>query len=342
MRQKKQQKQQKQQMFTIQLKNDKKFNCDSNTTILEAAKASGIILEHSCLTARCRSCVVKINEGSTQDKTDDMVLTVEEKADNFTLSCNAFPTSDLVLDVEDLGGIEWYEKKIVPAKIQSIENLTSDVIKVMLRLPPTANFKYNSGQYVNLIRGPIKRSYSVASAFQENAALEFFIKKYENGLMSKYWFDEAKENDLLRLEGPLGSFFLRESNKKNIILLATGTGIAPIKAILEKVSENEAKFADKTFWLFFGARFDQDIFWEPTKFDSLKLHYTKVLSRELNIFDAYKGYVQEAVMNANIDLSDAQVYACGSNDMIQSAKEVLIQNKVAENNFFSDAFVATN
>jgi CDP-4-dehydro-6-deoxyglucose reductase len=213
---------------------------------------------------------------------------------------------------------------------------------VQLRLPPTAYFKYNSGQYVNLIKGAIKRSYSVANAFQEKGSLEFFIKKYENGLMSKYWFEEAKENDLLRLEGPLGSFFLRESNKKNIILLATGTGIAPIKAILEKVSENEAKFADKTFWLFFGARFQQDIFWEPINFKSLNLQYTKVLSREKLNFIGFKGYVQEAVMNANIDLADAQVYACGSNDMIQSAKEVLTKNNVAENDFFSDAFICTN
>lgn len=330
-------------MYTLSLKNDKKFNCDANTTIFEAAKASGILLEHSCLTARCRSCIVKIKEGSTIDKIDDLVLTAQEKSENFTLSCNSFPTSDLILDIEDLGEIEWYEKKIVPTKIQAIEIVTPDVIKVKLKLPPTANFKYNSGQYVNLIKGAIKRSYSVANAFQENTSLDFFIKKYENGLMSKYWFEEAKENDLLRLEGPLGSFFLRESNKKNIILLATGTGIAPIKAILEKVIENEVKFADKTFWLFFGARHLQDIFWEPTHhLEKIKLNYTKVLSREVAPFNGVKGYVQDAVLKANIDLTDAQVYACEYNDMIQSAKELLIKNNVSENNFFSDAFICTN
>jgi len=328
-------------MFYVTLKNGERITCDNDTTIFDAAKASGILLEHSCLKARCRSCVVKITEGTTKDKLDDMVLTRDEKQ-FFTLSCNAIPTSDIYLDVEDLGNITFYEKKIVPAKIQSIERLTPEVIKVILRLPPTANFNYNSGQYVNLIRGSIKRSYSIANAFKQNTSLEFLIKKYENGLMSKYWFEEAKENDLLRLEGPLGSFFLRESNKKNIILLATGTGIAPMKAILEYASENPEVFEDKTFWLFFGARYRKDIFWEPLNDDLIKLNYTKVLSRESIPFDGFKGYVQNAVLASNIDLSDAQIYACGSAEMIHSAKKILIKDDLEENNFFSDAFVATN
>lgn len=328
-------------MFTIQLKNDKKFSCDSTTTIYEAAKASGIFLEHSCLTARCRSCVVKVTDGTTKDKLDDLVLTADEKQ-HFTLSCNAIPTSDVCLDVEDLVNITLYEKKIVPAKIQSIEKLTPDVIKVVLRLPPAANFAYNSGQYVNLIRSAIKRSYSVASAYQATASLEFFIKKYENGLMSQYWFEQAKENDLLLMEGPLGSFFLRETPKKNIILLATGTGIAPVRAILEQVAQQPEAYADKTFWLFFGARTLQDIFWEPTSIPLKKLHFTKTLSREIAIFEGFKGYVQEAAMHANIDLANAQVYACGSNDMILAAKDLFTQNQLPEKEFFSDAFICTN
>ena len=328
-------------MFTIQLKNDKLFSCDSTTTIFEAAKAAGIFLEHSCLTARCRSCVVKITEGTTKDKLDDMVLTAAEK-ETQTLSCNAIPTSDLLLDVEDLGNITLYEKKIVPAKIQSIEKLTPDVIKVLLRLPPSANFAYNSGQYVNLIRGDIKRSYSVANAFKEKESLEFFIKKYENGAMSRYWFEEAKENDLLRLEGPLGSFFLRETEKSNIIFLATGTGIAPVKAILEQVQAQSLDYAHKNFWLFFGARTENDVFWQPTMISLKNLQFIKALSREMNSFDGHKGYVQEAVLLSGIDLSNAQVYACGSNDMIESAKKVCMEHGLPEKEFFSDAFICTN
>jgi CDP-4-dehydro-6-deoxyglucose reductase len=330
-------------MFSITLKNNKTFVCDEITTIFEAAKANGIALEHSCLTARCRSCLVKIIEGTTKDKLDDLVLSMDEKEKNYTLSCNAIPTSDISMDVEDMGNVILYDKKIVPAKIQSIKKLTDDVIKVSLRLPPNANLKYNSGQYVNLIKGNLKRSYSVANAFKEKTSLEFFIKKYEKGLMSQYWFEEAKENDLLRMEGPLGSFFLRESNYENIIFLATGTGIAPIKAILENIQESASDFKHKKFWVFVGARYKEDLFWEPNfENKNIEVNYIPVLSRQKEDWFGDQGYVQDAVLRSTIDLELTQVYACGSNEMIQAAKEVFIKNRLSESNFFSDAFVETN
>jgi len=330
-------------MYNITLKNGKTFLCDSNTTIFEAAKNNGIILEHSCLTARCRSCVVQIEEGTTHDKLDDLVLSAEEKSNKWALSCNSIPTSDVVLDIEDLGGIKVFEKKIVPAKIQSIEKLTDNVIQVILRLPPNSNFEYNSGQYVNITKGQIKRSYSIANAYQEIGSITFFIKKYENGQMSNYWFDEAKENDLLRIEGPVGSFFLRESEVENIIFLATGTGIAPIKAILESVSINNQKYENKKFWIFNGARYESDLFWRPNELNVISnLNYIPVLSRASENWNGEKGYIQEIVLKSGIDLTNAQVYACGSNNMIESAKETLVENGLNIKNFFSDAFVATN
>tara|TARA_R110000787_G_scaffold35490_1_gene91129 strand:- start:5133 stop:6128 length:996 start_codon:yes stop_codon:yes gene_type:complete len=331
-------------MFKITLKNNKVFSCDENSTIFEAAKSNGIALEHSCLTARCRSCVVRVIDGQTKDKLDDLVLSSEEKKENYVLSCNSIPTSDISLDVEDLGDIELYEKKIVPAKIQLIEKLTEDVIKVILRLPPNANFNYNSGQYVNLIKGTLSRSYSVSNKFNNNL-LEFFIKKYENGIMSKYWFEEAKLNDLLRVEGPLGSFFLRESKFNHIIFLATGTGIAPIKSILESIEESSSIYTDKIFWVIVGARYKEDLFWKPNtknKNKKINIKYIPVLSRQNHDWDGEKGYVQDVVLRQNIKLENTQVYACGSNEMITSAKKTLLNSSLKENNFFSDAFVQTN
>jgi CDP-4-dehydro-6-deoxyglucose reductase len=218
-------------MFQIDLKNGKTFFCDKNTTIFEAAKNSGIILEHSCLKARCRSCAVQIKKGTTMDRLDDMVLTNDEKTKMWVLSCNSIPTSNLILDIEDLSGIQIFEKKIIPAKINYLNKINDTVLEVGLRLPPNGNFSYNSGQYVNISNGQNVRSYSIANAYSENEPLTFFIKKYENGLMSNYWFNNAKINDLLRIEGPLGSFFYRDTEVENIIFLATGTGIAPIKSL---------------------------------------------------------------------------------------------------------------
>jgi CDP-4-dehydro-6-deoxyglucose reductase len=328
-------------VFKITLKNKKSFLCDSDTTIFDAAKKNNIVLEHSCLSSRCRSCVVKVLYGKTINTEEELVLTKEDKNENFVLSCNAKPLSDIELDIEDLGEITLFEKKIIPSKISVIEKLTDDIIKIVLRLPPNSNFNFNSGQYVNIIKGNITRSYSIANSSDHKNQLEFFIKNYENGLMSAYLFKEAKINDLLRLEGPIGTFFLRDSSFKNIIFLATGTGIAPIKSILEGLDKSHKKYQNKSFWVIVGARNQDNLFWEPN-LKNLHIKYIPVLSRQVNDWNGEKGYVQDIVLTQKIDLGNAQVYACGSNDMINSAKELLLKNNLKENNFFSDAFVQTN
>ena len=328
-------------MFLIKLKNNKTFTCDKDLTIFEAAKKSNIILEHSCLSSRCRSCVVKVLSGKTINKEEELVLTEEDKNANFVLSCNAKPLSDLELDIEDLGEITLFEKKIIPSKISVMEKLTDNILKIVLRLPPNSNFNFNSGQYVNIIKGNLTRSYSIANCSDHKNQLEFFIKKYTNGLMSEYFFKEAKINDLLRLEGPIGTFFLRDSSFKNIVFLATGTGVAPIKSILEGLDKSYEQYQNKNFWVIVGARYQDNLFWEP-KLKNLNIKYIPVLSRPENDWSGEKGYVQDIVLKQQIDLKNTQVYACGSNDMINSAKELFFKNNLKENNFFSDAFVQTN
>ena len=328
-------------MFKIQLKNNKTFTCDKDSTIFEAAKKNNIVLEHSCLSSRCRSCIVKVISGRTINIEEELVLTEEDKNENFVLSCNAKPLSDLELDIEDLGDFILFEKKIIPSKISVIEKLTDDIIKLVLRLPPNSNFNFNSGQYVNIIRGSLTRSYSIANSSDHKNQLEFFIKKYTNGLMSEYFFKEAKINDLLRLEGPIGTFFLRDSSFKNIVFLATGTGVAPIKSILEGLDKSYEQYQNKIFWVIVGARYQDNLLWEP-KLKNLNIKYIPVISRPENDWGGEKGYVQDIVLKQQIDLENTQVYACGSNDMINSAKELFFKNNLKENNFFSDAFVQTN
>lgn len=328
-------------MYQIKLKNNKIFSCDKDSTIFEAAKNNNIVLEHSCLNSRCRSCVVKVISGKTINKEEELVLTQDDKNENFVLSCNAKPLSDLELDIEDLGDIILYDKKIIPSKINNIENLTDDVLKITLRIPPNSNFKFNSGQYVNILKGDLSRSYSIANCSKHKNQLEFFIKKYQNGLMSNYFFEEAKTNDLLRLEGPIGTFFFRDSVLKNIVFLATGTGIAPIKSILQELEKNSVDYPNKKFWVIVGARFKEDLFWKPN-FENLNIKYIPVISRPENNWDGEKGYVQDIVIKQQIDLEITQVYACGSKNMINSAKELFFKNNLKENNFFYDTFIQTN
>ena len=325
----------------VSLINGKSFECNKNISLFEGAKSAGIILEHSCLSARCKSCLAKVISGETVQIETDLVITDEDRSKGYILTCNTMPISDIKLDIEDIGDITLHEKKILPAKINNIDLISDKIIKLVLRLPPNSNFKFNSGQYVNIIKGNVTRSYSIANCSDGNNKLEFFIKQYQNGLMSEYLFEKAKNNDLLRIEGPLGTFFLRESKFENIVFLATGTGIAPIRSILQGLEKSISHHVNKKFWVIIGARYKEDLFWEPD-FKNLNIKYVPVLSKPQNNWSGAKGYVQDIVLNEKIDLENSQVYACGSNDMINSAKELFFKNNLKEYNFFSDAFVQTN
>lgn len=325
-------------MFAITLKNGKSFSCDESSTVLEAAKNAGITLEHSCLSARCRSCMLKVNNGTTIDVNSEFVLSEKEKNSGFVLSCNAIPLSNLDLDVEDLGDVDLVKSRTLPCKISLIERVSVDVIKLIVRLPPTADFKFLAGQYLNLIKGPISRSYSIASHPNSTTTLEFFIKNYENGKMSDYWFNSAKNDDLLRLQGPLGTFFLRKKTNKNLIFLATGTGIAPVNSILEELRLSNLDSSKVT--VIWGARNEESLFLKCLPFVGTEFY--KVVSRPTKEWGGKIGYVQDVLISLKNDLSDCVVYACGSNEMIDSSRTLLISNGLDESDFYSDAFVSSN
>jgi len=328
-------------MYQISLKNNKNFRCSDNETLVEAARKSGIILEHSCLSGRCSSCKVKVDSGLSEPTTEEFSLNNKEREDGYILSCIRTPKSDMLIQAEDLSEYDISIPKTLPAKINKIEKLTEDIIKIELRFPPTQKLNFIAGQYVNVIKGSNRRSYSIGSTSNENASIELFIKKYPDGLFSNYWFNEAKINDLLRIEGPRGTFFIRNNSAfKNIIFLATGTGIAPVKSILETLSELTENFGNKNIYLFWGVKYFNDLFWTPEKL-GLNIKYFPVLSRE-KIPTMEDGYIQNVLLTKNIELSESIIYACGSNDMIHESKNKLMENGLPDHNFYSDAFVTSN
>ena len=159
--------------------------------------------------------------------------------------------------------------------------------------------------------------------------------------MSRYWFEEAKANDLLRLNGPLGTFFLRDVSGQDLVFLATGTGIAPIKGILEEMVFLEKASLPRSIGVYWGGRVCKDLYWEPTKL-GLPIRYMPVLSRAAADWKGSRGYVQEAVLKSGINLEHATVYACGSSAMIGSARAQLVAAGLNERQFYSDAFVSSS
>lgn len=328
-------------MPIVTLINQKKFLSEAGATLLDSARAQGVALEYSCRNGRCGVCKAKA-QGDTQVNSEEQALTQSEINDGFILTCCRAARTDIILDVEDLGHLEGIQIKTLPCRIDSVKKLKKDVVQIFIRLPPASPLVFLAGQYIDVIgQGGVRRSYSIANAPRADGKLELQIRHVEQGLMSQYWFREAKQNDLLRLEGPLGTFSLRESKASNLVFLATGTGIAPVKAMLEQLASNPAQAAHKTIYVYWGGRTLDDLYWIPS-FDSLDIKFIPVLSRSEADWSGRKGYVQQALLNDGIQLAEVVVYACGSDVMIQSARENLVAAGLSPRNFYSDAFLSSS
>jgi CDP-4-dehydro-6-deoxyglucose reductase len=307
-------------------------------SILESALDSGLIFEHSCKTGLCGVCKTSLLDGQVKITQEQTALTAKETGENKILTCCCEAETDILIDAMDLEMFQGIERKVVPARINAITKLSDDIVEVVLRLPPNAKFTFLEGQFIDVMWNGIKRSYSIAnSSCQKEISL--YIKRVEQGMMSDYWFNQAKDNDLLRIEGPQGTFVMRDANKP-IIFLATGTGIAPIKSILDKI-DSEAKFS-QPIYLFWGNRSTDDFIWQG-EFTNISVIQKNVLSKPDENWNGHFGYVQDLVPQTVVeDIEKCQVYACGSYEMIQAAKDKMISLGLDETQFYSDAFVQSN
>ena len=326
-------------MLQIQTIFGKTFPQADGQTVLDASAKAGISLPYSCKTGRCSTCKCKVLSGQSTAMLDELGLTAEEKAQGFILSCVRSASSDMVIEVEDLGDQVIPEVKTLPARISSLEKLALDVLSIKLRFPPNITFVHLAGQYIDIIGpGGIRRSYSVANAKAADNQLQLHIRSVQGGAMSDYWFNQAKANDLLRINGPLGSFFLRGLTDLHLVFLATGTGIAPVKAMLEQLASAPEAKQPLSVAVYWGGREPQDLYSDPGQWHPA-LRYVPVLSRAPEGWTGTRGYVQKALLADLPDLSHTVVYACGSDVMIQSAKAALTQAGLPDKRFYSDAFL---
>lgn len=329
-------------MVSVKLLNGQTFSSDPGTSLLDSAKAAGITLEYSCRTGRCGVCKATVLSGDTVAHRGETSLTTEEVAAGMILTCCRHAISDVEIDAEDIGALCDVEVKTLPCRIDTITRLADNVVEVILRVPPASKLHYLPGQYLDVIGdGGLRRSYSIANAPRTDGKLGLQIREVEQGAMSRYWFGSAKPNDLLRLEGPLGTFCLRDKDASTIVFLATGTGIAPVKAMLEQLLSNPDLVAGKKILIYWGGRTVSDIYWAP-QFERLNAAFIPVLSRASADWQGRTGYVQAVLLDDGIDLTQAVVYACGSEDMIHSARQALTLAGLPVKNFYSDAFVSSN
>ena len=337
--------------YQITLKSSgKQFTTNPDETILEAALRQGINLPYGCKNGACGSCKGKVVEGQVQHgQHSENALNKADETAGAILFCCAHPQSDLVIEAREVQGAGDIAIRKVPCRVNSINKPSADVAILKLQLPAAERFQFLAGQYLEfLLKDGQRRAYSIANAPDQEGPLELHIRHLPGGLFTDFVFGAItpalKEKDILRFEGPLGSFFLREDSKKPIIFLAAGTGFAPIKSIIEQM---QSKKIHRPIELYWGGRRPSDLYlndlcktWEK---DIPNFKYIPVISDGLpeDAWHGRTGFVHQAVIDDHPNLKDFQVYACGAPVMVNAARnDFSAQCHLPEEEFFADSFTS--
>lgn len=333
--------------FQIQIEpSGRTYTVNSTEMLLAAGIAQGINLPYGCKDGACGSCKCKKLSGSvTHGAHQSKALSDEEEAQGFVLTCCASATSDVVLESRQVTAEGALPIKKMPTRVTLMERKSPDVIRLLLQMPANEAFTYHAGQYIEfLLRDGLRRSYSMANAPHLIAqGLELHIRHMPGGKFTDQVFGSMKERDILRIEGPYGSFYLREQENKPIVLLASGTGFAPIKALIE---EMQFKGITRPTTLYWGGRRPLDLYmddWVKAKLTEMpNLRYVPVVSDALpeDGWAGRTGFVHQAVLQDVPDLSGHQVYACGAPIVVGSAQRDYVRAGLPMDEFYADAFTS--
>ena len=326
-----------------QINSGKTFRLIDGQSILKSAETSGLNLPYSCRTGRCSTCKCKIKSGQTFLIGEETGLTASERDEGWVLSCVRSAEQNIDIDIDDFSHLKLSKPRTLPCRIDSLHYLTSDILRVVLRLPPHSNFRFLEGQYIDVI-GPkaTKRSYSIANKSSDTNLIELNIRKVQNGVFSHYWFQEAQKDDLLRLNGPHGTFCMDSNDEGSaLVFLATGTGIAPVKAMLARIADEQTYRTQPRISVVWGNRKPEDFFWSADEL-RVEFSYLRALSRNDSSWLDDVGYVQDIALRRGLLSPDVKIYACGSPEMIKDARLLCSEHGVKPENFKSDAFVSSS
>jgi len=319
------------------------FATDGSDTVLQAALDAGLTLPYGCRNGACGACKGKVIEGLVDHgSAQDSALPTADRAAGMALFCCAKPLSDLVIEVREVGTAKEIPVKILPCRVQALERVADDVVVMRLKLPVNERLQFLAGQYIEfLLKDGKRRAFSIANAPHDDGFLQLHIRLIAGGEFTGHVFSTMKEKDILRFQGPYGSFFLREESTKPMILLAGGTGFAPIKALIEHAIHMEITRPIALYW---GARNRAGLYlpelpqaWAGAH---ANIRYLPVLS-DATADDAWEGragLVHKAVLEDHPDLSGYQVYACGAPAMIDAARAEFAAAGLPAEEFFADSF----
>ena len=328
------------------LPSGERFEAQPGETVLEAALRHGFNLPHSCRGGSCLSCRARVVEGDVAYPDGaPPALSEDDRAGGYALLCQARTAGDLTVEtrpVETPGNVRI---RRLPCRVERIDELAHDVIRLKLRLPGFEPFEFLPGQYVDiLLAGGQRRSFSMANPPHDAGSLELHVRHVPGGEFTGRVFDRLEEKELLRIEGPLGQFYLREDSPRPLIMVAGGTGYAPIKSILRHLFERDGAPDPRPVQLYWGIRALRDLYDRdaPKGWQRCQPHFsfTPVLSEPQpgDRWDGRTGLVHEAVLADHEDLRGHDVYVCGPPPMIEAARVDFLRRGLPEDQLFFDSF----
>ena len=320
------------------------FAVEPGETILAAALRQGVGLPYGCRNGACGACKGVLRAGEVSyDEYQERALHDSEKAAGKALTCCTHALTDIVFEVRELTGAKDLAIRTMPARVEKVEKPAEDVAVLYLKLPTGERLQFLAGQYIDiLLKSGKRRSFSMANAPHNDQLIELHVRKSPGGAFSSFVFDELKERAILRFEGPLGTFYLREDSDKPMIFVAGGTGFAPVKAIIEHAFHYDD---DRQMVMYWGVRSLRDLYMPQLPIQWQRDHpgftYIPVLSDPLpeDEWQGRTGFVHQAVLDDFPDLSGYQVYACGAPAMTDLARKTFVEERaLPEDEFYSDAF----
>ena len=332
-------------VFSVQVQpSGRTFETLPGEALLAAGIRQGIGLPYGCKDGACGSCKCKMISGTVVHREhQSKALTPEEEAQGFVLTCCAVAQSDLVLESKQVTELGALPIKKMPTRVSTLQRQSDDVMVMQLQLPANDNFAYRAGQYVEIIlRDGSRRSYSMANAPHESDAVQLHIRNLPQGYFSDAMLKNIQVGDFLKLELPHGDFWLREDSERPMLMVAGGTGFAPIKSILDHIVRQKLQ---RTVHLYWGARTQDGIYaadvlvrWAQQS-PGWVIHPLLSNATDVSAWTGRVGFVHEAVRADFKDLSDWDVYACGGMPMVTVLREVCSKLGLSDENFYSDAFV---
>ena len=319
------------------------FEVEESESILDGAQRAGYILPYSCRNGVCGSCKNRVLSGRVDyGGASPTTLTEEDKAKGLALLCQARALENVVIEAEEIDAVHDIQIRILPCRVAAMDKLAHDVMGLKLTLPQNQRLQFLAGQYIDiLLKDGRRRSFSLANAPHNDEQLELQIRHVPDGYFTTHVFEKMKQKDLLRFRGPLGIFFLREDSGRPIIMVAGGTGLAPVKAILEHIFHVGIERSVQLYW---GVRAKRDLYlmgllnqWDE-KYANFS--FVPVLSEpaEEDNWQGRTGWVHEAMIADHADLSDVEVYASGPPPMINALKGVIFDHGLTPNRLFYDSF----